>query len=205
VTPRLYRQYFVDKGDERRDLFRLLADTFGPKTGLYPGSFVHVTPSFFIESMVYVDSDRRIRRFFEDPALRIFIDKNKEYPGPPTIDAHQGDFTGELPLADGSFDIMFSLYSGFISRFCKRYLKSGGVLLANNSHGDASLASLDEDFEFVGAVHRRAEAFRLQTEGLEGFFKTKNGRPIDREKVLRTMVGEGFTRTAYGYLFRKTD
>ena len=49
----LYHKHFVAKSDERLELFRLLARQFDVDKGIYPGSFVHVTPSFVIPEMVY--------------------------------------------------------------------------------------------------------------------------------------------------------
>ena len=51
-VPALYGKYYVDKGDERTELFRPLKDTFSINKGIYPGSFTHITPSFFIPEMV---------------------------------------------------------------------------------------------------------------------------------------------------------
>ena len=67
---RLYEKYYTSNGFERADLFEMLVDKFGSKQALYPGSFVHITPSFAIPSVTYVDSDRRCPGFFADPAMR---------------------------------------------------------------------------------------------------------------------------------------
>jgi hypothetical protein len=34
----------------------------------------------------------------------------------------------------------------------KQFLKLGGIILCNGSHGDATLARFDEDFKFIGIV-----------------------------------------------------
>ena len=82
MIPDLYNQYFIAKDDERKEMFELLKEKYQPAKGLYPGSFVHITPSFFIEEMVYVDSDRRMRKFFEDPDVSEFIQAHKVFPEP---------------------------------------------------------------------------------------------------------------------------
>lgn len=202
-TPELYHRYFVQKDDERTALFEILKETYSPSRGLYPGSFVHITPSFYIEEMVYVDSDRRISRFFHDSSVINFVERNKKYEGPVSVSSFQRDFSKPLPLEDNSFDILISLYSGFISQHCKRYLKKGGILLANNSHGDSSIAFTDSDYELIAVVKRNGKNFRLVSEGLDSFFVKKNGTAIDTSKVLEKMVGEAFTKTGYAYVFRK--
>jgi hypothetical protein len=39
--------------------------------GLYPGSFVHSTPSLVIPGIVYVDTDQRCKNFFEDIETKV--------------------------------------------------------------------------------------------------------------------------------------
>ncbi|MFX0037200.1 MAG: hypothetical protein ACFE9I_16330 [Candidatus Hermodarchaeota archaeon] len=41
------------------------------------------------------------------------------------------------------------MYAGFVSQSCKEYLKVGGILLTNNSHGNASMAYIDDDYQFI--------------------------------------------------------
>jgi len=204
-VPELYHKYFVAKGDERLELFRPLAKQFDVHKGIYPGSFVHITPSFVIPEMVYIDTDKRCSRFFSDERTMDFIARHKEYPGQPIVRFHFADFADQVPEEEGSFDLLISLYAGFISKYCKQFLKKGGILLANNSHGDSSLAYLDPDFRFIGVDKRRGDKFRLVLDGLEDYFQTKTGKPIDRDTVERTMRGAGFTKTAYAYLFERVN
>ena len=198
----LYKKYFVDKSDEREMLFAEVAKLFNPEKGIYPGSFVHITPSFFIPDMTYVDSDKRISKFFNDESELEYIKNRKEYSVEPTINAFQADFSSELPLQPQSIDIMFSFYAGFISRDCKKYLKNGAVLVCNNSHGDSSLAYTDSDYKFIGDLKRNGNHFKISTDNLDSYFIKKDGSPIDTEKVLKRMSGENFTKKAYAYIFR---
>ena len=200
--PDLYKKYFIVKSDEREMLFAETAKLFNPEKGIYPGSFVHITPSFFIPYMTYVDSDKRISKFFNDESVLEYIKIRKEYSVEPTITAFQADFSSELQILPQSFDIMFSFYAGFISRDCKKYLKNGAVLVCNNSHGDSSLAYADPDYTFIGAVKRSGNHFKISTDNLDSYFIKKDGSPIDTEKVLKRMSGENFTKKAYAYIFR---
>lgn len=36
------------------------------------------------------------------------------------------------------------------------------------------------------------------------YFVKKDGSPIDREKVERTMIGENFVKKAYAYIFERS-
>ncbi|MBN1581807.1 MAG: hypothetical protein JXA89_13970 [Anaerolineae bacterium] len=202
-VPKLYHAHFVAKGDERLGLFRLLAGQFDIGKGIYPGSFCHITPSFVVPEMVYVDSDKRCPKFFAAEQTMEFVCEKKEYAAHSVLRFHAADFTDPVPEDKDSFDLLISLYAGFVSQHCKSYLKTGGILLANNSHGDASLAYLDPDLLFIGVVKRSGDTFRLVLDGLDAYFQTKTGKPIDRGAVERTMRGAGFTKTGYAYLFEK--
>ena len=200
----LYRQYYMDKGDERHGLFRSLSEEFDLSSGIYPGSFVHITPSLYIPEMAYIDSDRRIGKFFEDAETAAYIQEHRTYADPPRILWQQTDYGTISALPEDHYAILFSFYAGFISQICKRYLRRHGLLLANNSHGDASLAIVDPDYELVGVVLRRGDDFRIKTHTLEPYISKKDGSAIDTEKVRERMIGERFSTPAYAYLFRKS-
>lgn len=204
IYPDIYKKYFIDKDDERRGLFRLLVDRFGIQAGLYPGSFVHITPSLVIPHMVYVDMDKRCAPFFTDARTRAFIEKEKEYEQPGTYRFLKADFSGGFDEREASFDVLISLYAGLISKYCGRFLKKGGILLANNSHGDAPLAYLDDRFEFIGVVKRNGHRFSYSDKDLDSFFIHKGKNTIDKETIEQTMKGPAYTKAAYAYLFRKT-
>ena len=199
----LYRKYYVDTCYERLGLFTLVADRFPSRSALYPGSFTHVTPAFVYPSACFVDSDRRAVRFFADPAVRDYVNRRKVYAEEPRIRFHRADYVQELPEAEESYDLLISQYAGFVSQHCKQYLKVGGILLANNSHGDASMAWLDQDFALVAAINRRGERFSLVETNLASYFVPKRDHPITREYLERTKRGVAYTRSAYAYAFRR--
>ena len=202
TVPELYKKYFIDKSDERRTLFQELNKLFKPEKGIYPGSFVHITPSFYISSMTYIDSDKRISKFFKDKDLYNFIDKNKTYDEKPLFNGFQEDYNSNLPIEEDCFDIMFSFYAGFISQSCKKYLKDDSVLVCNNSHGDASIAYTDPDYTLTSIVKRNGNKFRITDDDLSSYFRKKDGSSIDKDKVFKRMTGENFTKKGYAYIFR---
>lgn len=202
-APALYKQFFVDKADERVDLFRKIADQFDVSSALYPGSFVQVSPSFVIPRVVYVDNDRRIDRFFSDPLLLDYVRSRKEYEAEPQVVAHHQSYEKEIAEQLESFDLLISQYAGFISPACKKYLRIGGVLLANDSHGDASMAQLDQGLEFIGVVNRRGDIFSIKGSGLDEYFVPKRDIVIDEASLRQTNRGPAYTKWASGYLFRR--
>jgi hypothetical protein len=200
--PALYKKYFVDKGDERRMLFEKVASLYKPVKGIYPGCFVQITPSFYIPDMTYIDADKRINKFFNDAALSAYIEANKTYSESAAVTGFQSDYSADLPLENGSYDIMFSFYAGFISQICKKYLKPGAIVVCNNSHGDSSLASADPDYRLIAVIQRNGSKFTISDKNLDSYFHKKDGSPVDKEKVLQRMIGEKFTKTAFAYVFR---
>ncbi len=201
----LYKKYHADRDDERLDMFRVLAKQFNPDRVLYPGCFVHMTPSFVFPEVVYVDMDQRAKRFFAAPEVQKHISDHKEYPQEAQVKFHDQDYTKPLPERDESFELLISQYGGFISQHCKRYLKGGGWLLANNSHGDASMAYLDDDYELVGVVNRRGSRFTLSAKKLEDYFIPKKDRPITKEYLTKIQRGIGYRKTAFAYIFIKNN
>ena len=199
----LYRQYHLDRGDDRLGLFRLLAERYPLESALYPGCFVHLTPSLVFPLTTFVDSDRRAGEFFAAEAVWAYIAEYKLYPESAQVKFHPLDYREQLPEPEGRFDLLISQYAGFVSEHCTRYLKVGGLLLANNSHGDASLASLDPRYELAGVFDRRGERFSLKASNLETYLVPKSGILVTREALLASGRGVGYTRTASAYLFRR--
>jgi hypothetical protein len=200
--PSLYQRFFIDKQDERKQLFMNLSQKYQPSKGLYPGSFVHITPSFFIQDMTYIDMDRRMTTFFKDKHLSSFLQANKCYTETPIVNWYNADYTESLPIEENSFDMMFSFYAGFISKDCKKYLKREGFLICNNSHGDSTLAFLDDDYVLKGVINRKGDNFSISEHNLNSYFIKKDGTTIDKEKVLKKMIGENFTKKCYAYIFQ---
>lgn len=200
--PALYKKYFIDTSDERRMMFQILASTYHTEKGIYPGSFVHITPSFYIKRMTYIDSDKRMTAFFTDVHVTAYIEENKKYAEESKIEWFQSDYSGDLEIERNSFDIMFSFYAGFISQACKKYIRDGGILVCNNSHGDASIAYTDPDYRLIGVIQRDGDNFSIIDENLDMFFKKRDGKPINIERVLKKMIGENFTKKGYAYIFR---
>jgi hypothetical protein len=82
-------------------------------------------------------------------------------------------------------------------------LKPGGYLLANNSHGDAGMASLDDDYRLIATLHRRGGKYRLSGASLAEYFIPKKDIQVTREVLLERGKGIGYTKTAALYLFQK--
>ena len=200
-APVLYRKYHLERSDERVGLFRVLYERYPVQNALYAGSYVHIAPSFIIPTVTYVDSYKKAKQVFEDPQTIEYINSRKEYEQDPTVRFVLADFTTELDLPEQGFDLLISQYAGLISYHCKKYLKVGGILVANNSHGDASMAYLDAGYELLGVINKRSDRFVFSDSNLEGYFIPKRGFQTTEEELLRTMKGIGYTKSASNYVF----
>ena len=138
----LYKKYYLDNNNENIGQFNILADKFNVKRALYPGSFVHIAPSLVFPEVTYIDTDKRAKAFFSDPQVGEYIRERKLYSDDFTVEFIPEDYRKNNLNITVQFDVLISQYAGFISKYCTRYLKVGGFLLVNNSHGDAGMADL---------------------------------------------------------------
>ncbi len=178
---------------------------------LYPGSYVDIGPSVWFDDVTYVDLDKRAARFFATTgqvadlvaAKRAAVGRRQ---GDPTgIAFHHADYADELPIEDGSIDLLVSLYAGFISEHCTRYVRPGGLLVANNSHGDASMASLDPANELVAVVRSVDGGYRATTADPDRDLRPKRGHHPTVDELHQLGRGIAYTRPAFAYVFRRSD
>ena len=114
----------------------------------------------------------------------------------------QADYTTDLPLPPASFDLLISLYSGPVSDHCRTYLAPDGLLLANTSHGDASLAALDPAFQLVAAVHHRDGKYRVDTNDLNTYLVPTKPEAADPDLIRSSGRGVAYTTSAFAYVFQ---
>lgn len=204
-TRRIWEEQDRHPGDRLR-LFTAVHETFEPRSALYPGSFADIAPSFVIDEVTYVDTDRRASQFFDDVGgVDELISSDGRGHGRGRWRFVAADYRDDLPVADGSVDLLISLYAGFVSVHCTRYVRPGGLLLANTSHGDASIAALDDRYALAAVVQSRSGDYRLVTDGLERFLQPKNPEHATVEHIRETGRGIAYTRAAFAYVFRLTD
>ena len=189
--------------DDRFRLFRAVGSVIAPETALYAGSYVDVAPSFFFPNVTYVDTDRRAKAFFEDEeGVREIIDTRGSAPPNNLFSFIHSDYA-ELTLPEQSFDLLISLYAGFISEYCTGFLKVGGHLLVNPSHGDAALASIDERYRLAAAVVSQSGDYRVSQSNLASYLQPKKPVDITRELLFSTHRGIAYTRPAFAYIFER--
>ncbi|MBI9050864.1 MAG: hypothetical protein JEZ00_15695 [Anaerolineaceae bacterium] len=199
----LYHKYFRDRQFERLDMFQMINDRFNIQRVLYPGSFVHITPSFIFSDVVYVDNDKQANLFFSKPEVYPFIAQNKVYTQEAHVKFHFSDYRNGFDEVEDHFDLLISQYAGFVGQFCKQYLKNGGLLLANNSHGDAGIAAIDDDYQLIAVFHLRKGKYSISISNLDAYFEPKSSSQITKEYLTKLQKGIGYKKTASVYLFQK--
>lgn len=201
----LYEKYFQERHFERLNLFQIVADKFNVKRALYAGSFVHITPSFVLPDVVYVDNDKQAKQFFSNPEIFKLIAARKIYPQEAKVSFHFADYRNGFDEIIGSFDLLISQYAGFVGQYCKQYLKTGGLLLANNSHGDAGMAAVDDDYQLLAVFSAKNEKYKISEDNLNEYFVPKSQVEITREYLETLQKGIGYKKTASVYLFQKVQ
>lgn len=191
-------------GDRWR-LFSAVADSLDVSTVLYPGSYVDLAPSFVFPTVTYVDVDNRAKSFFtDDGAVREIIAAHDGAPVAPSFTFLHADYTDELDLGQ-EFDLLISLYAGFISEHCTQHLKVGGTLLVNPSHGDTAMASIDPRYELTGVISTRAGQYGVDRTNLDTYLIPKKPTAVTADSLHRSGRGIGYTKPRFAYMFTRTQ
>ncbi len=180
-----YLSRYPDKDDGKHDLlwgFRLIKENFGCRRVLYPGSYLHITPSLVFPEVCYVDSVKGIGVAMTNPGLLEYVNIHKDYAEDAVIRCCEEDYCTLRPAQGGdlagSFDLLISLNAGFISQHCARFLKPGGCLLANNGHYDANRAFVDPRYRVIAALEDGALTFGTSQPGFSPYFTNVKGEAL---------------------------
>jgi hypothetical protein len=205
-TRRLWAKQDQHEGDRRR-LFTAVAGAIEAERVLYPGCYVDVAASFAFADVTYVDLDRRAAQFFADETgVEEIIAQHPPVPDGSRFRFVHADYSSDLALEDQSFDLLVSLYAGFISEACTRYLRTGGTLLVNPSHGDAAMASIDDRYELSGVVVARDGDYRIRTDELDGYLIPKKPDvEVTADLLHERGRGIAYTKSPFAYLFRRVS
>jgi len=192
--------------DPFRKTLLVLKNNFKITRSLYPGSWIHLTPSLVFPLVVYVDSLSNIKQMFDNPQLIDYVRKHSEV-SEPCIKAYERDYRRGIEEEKESFDLLISLNSGFVSQYCSQYLKKNGLLLANNSHYDAIKAYTDKENYKVTGIFPNSS--KLKVKDLEEYFLTKNNLTITSDMVIEnskkspSKAKYQLKKKALYYLFKK--
>lgn len=113
------------------------------------------------------------------------------------------DYSDLLDLGEGSFDLLISPYAGFISEHCTRYLRVGGTLLVNPSHGDVAMASIDPRCRLAAAVTSRSGHYSVDSHGIESHLVPGRDVEVTRASLHAGGRGVGYTKSPFACLFER--
>lgn len=203
-TEKLWAKQDRHQGDRLR-LFTAVADAIDVGSVLYPGSYVDIAPSFVFDTVTYVDVDGRAARFFDDRrGVDAIVDRHRESTDLSTWQFVHADYTDRLDAVPmDEFDLLISLYAGFVSEHCTEHLRVGGHLLVNPSHGDAAMASIDDRYELAGVVQSRNGDYRVTDRALRSYLHPKASVEVSRDLLHDLGRGIGYTKSPFAYLFRR--
>lgn len=202
-TRLLWKKQDQHVGDRHR-LFAAVSEVIEATTVLYPGSFVDLAPSFVWPSVTYIDVDRRAHRFFADEdGIRELLSEHGADPTTHPVRFMAADYREDVDLPEASFDLLISLYAGFVSESCTRYLRCGGALLVNPSHGDAAMVSIDHRYRLQAVVTSRAGGYTVSADDLGSYLVPKRGAEVTPERLHDSGRGVAYTKSPFGYIFER--
>lgn len=197
-----YEKQYVDIQFERAGLFKLIQEKYGGTEVLYPGSSVHITPSFYFPHVVYVDTSPTAVDFFADEtAVLTHINRKKTYKRSAYIRFIPRNYAEDLPLPEGSFDLLLALFAPNVVPNCHKYLKKGGILVTNNFQDEARLAAATPTLALISVVQYQKKGYTLVEDAPEKWL-----RGADRGKTKRYLqqasAGFEYVETENYFLFK---
>ena len=132
------------------------------------------------------------------------VSRNKTYRQSHLVEFIADDYRGELGLAEQDFDLLVSLYAGFVSEHCTRYLRVGGHLLVNASHGDAAMASIDRRYRLAAVIKSGGpNGYRVDVRDLDAYLIPNQPQALTADRLHQLGRGIGYTKSPFAYLFER--
>ncbi len=157
-----YNQFYKSIEFERKGLFELIKKEFNSKSVLYPGCSIHVTPSFYFNHVVYVDKSQLSKDFFENSKQVLqLIDGNKVYTESSFWQFQSNDFRNIKNLRDNSVDLLLSVFSGEMIKYCERYVKPKGLILTTSLFSDNESIKNRSDYKLIGLIRCSNEKYKI--------------------------------------------
>ena len=188
-------------------VFRAVRDLIGVQRVVYPGSYVHLTPSLVFPHVCYVDSIKGFGAAMQSSDVLSWLDAHREYPAPVELAAIETTYDRIPPSLLASFGLMVSLNAGAISQSCKPQLSPGAHLLVNDGHYDAARAHVDADYTLVAAFSADGSC-ELDENVLREYFVSRKGQSLTREMLAEneqrapSRARHKMAREADAFLFR---
>ncbi len=153
---------------------------------------------------MYVDNDPSAETFFSGTGDLIeFTNRNKTFARSAYLSFLCLDYTEPLPLPEGSFDLLLSLYAPGLAVACRPYLAYGGYLLTNNHQDDAGQAA-QAGYTLIAVFHQKGDQVTITTDHLEINLVPKDTPALKPPPGTQISRWPAYTQEADYYLFHKT-
>jgi hypothetical protein len=193
-----YNQFYKSIEFERKGLFELIKKEFNPKTVLYPGCSIHVTPSFYFNYVVYVDRSDLSKEFFNNETqVSQLINGTKNYKESSFWQYKDKDFQFDLDLNENYFDLLISIFSGKMINYCEKYIKQGGIILTTSLFSDNESIINNDDFELIGMIWCSNKKYKIDYD-----LKT---RTKNKSRLRRKNNGFEYVDNEDYYIYRKIN
>lgn len=200
-----YQKQYVDLRFERGKLFKLIQEEYHPIEVFYPGSSIHITPAFYFPHVVFVDKSPEAVKFFSNhKAVFDLVMRCRNYKRRPYLKFIAQDFTQPLQISEKQFDLILAIFTGGVARACKRYLKTGGLLLTNNHQNDALEAAQESELSLIANIQFRRGRYQLTENDTSRPIKIKSQRSITKNYLRQTSNGVEYIENEIYYLFQRT-
>lgn len=201
-----YQKLYCEMGFERSVLFEVISKIYKCTYVLYPGSSVHITPSFYFRHVAYIDKSEISNLFFEDIDEVIkYVNENKKYRQSPYIQFLNEDFTKELSIKTDNYDLLIAIYADNVIDSCKRYVRTGGLILTNDYHGEGQKTLLDPTIALEAIIKRKGKSYEIvecHSDMLDSI-REKNKKAEKKKSIVRTNGGFEYRDNEYYLLLRK--
>ncbi len=175
----LYQNYYAAIRFERQGLFQLVHEQYGCKEALYPGSSVHITPSFYIPHVVYVDKSNDAAQFFSNKnAVIEQISHHKKYKRSAFFQFLHQDYTQALPIQH-QFDLLIALFAPQVIHNCTQYIKKNGIVLVHPFQNNLYDAANDPELIFESVIQFTKNLYQIippDKTGIDPFLKSSPPR-----------------------------
>ena len=177
---KLYNNHYTDIGFDRTSLFEFIKEVFHSEKVLYPGSSIHISPSFVFKHVIYVDKSKDAADFFADnQEVGKIIENNRMGTGSGYYEFLSHNYINEqLPLKYKHFDLLISLYADNIIDCCRRYVRNKGIIISNNFHDEAVKAVKYNELTLIGYINRTKNRYAFYKDEL-----TRKLKHRDEEKI----------------------
>ena len=173
-------------------------DHYRSQEALYPGCGIHITPSFFIPHVVYIDKDPSVKDFFaEHESIITFINQNKRYKRSTYIRFIQADYSNNASIVTDKFDLVIALFANGVVRRFVQNLKSEGILLTHHFHNEVQDALNTPSLQYKSIIQIRGKKYQFMVSHQLPLQKT------GREFIKRKSTGFEYKEEETYFIFQK--